>query len=181
VLLLQLIDLFANLWRYLAYDAAALDIMRVALYYVPKSVSYALPISLLFAARTRSATCMPAKRADHNLRHRNSSEEIGAELVGHRCAMSFGSFYFEDQVVIRFQRMKNDLSQTLLRPTKSATRVRYSGEGGGGRLVYSVDYYNDKETTLNGISIVEGPPIGAFLRLIKSRQAPLGERRLVTG
>jgi lipopolysaccharide export system permease protein len=171
VLLLQLIDLFANLWRYLAYDAAALDIMRVALYYVPKSVSYALPISLLFAAAytfgdlyARNeliiifATGIPLRR-------------LGLSLLVIGCAMSFGSFYFEDQVVIRFQRMKNDLSQTLLRQQKSANESDIVVKAAEGRLVYSVDYYNDKETTLNGISIVERTADGAFLRLIKSRKA----------
>ncbi|MDR0877720.1 MAG: LptF/LptG family permease, partial [Treponema sp.] len=50
VLLLSLIDLFANLWRYLNYEVPFKDIMRVSLFYLPKSFSYALPISLLFAA-----------------------------------------------------------------------------------------------------------------------------------
>ncbi|MDR1863714.1 MAG: LptF/LptG family permease, partial [Treponema sp.] len=50
IMLLLLIDLFANLWRYLNYEVPVREILRVSLYYLPKSFSYALPISLLFAA-----------------------------------------------------------------------------------------------------------------------------------
>ena len=48
--LLSLIDLFANLVRYLNYEVPIAQILKISLFYLPKSFSYALPISLLFAA-----------------------------------------------------------------------------------------------------------------------------------
>src|SRR5215510_14412445 len=50
ILILILIDLFANLVRYLNYEVPFSVIFQISIYYIPKSFSYALPISLLFAA-----------------------------------------------------------------------------------------------------------------------------------
>jgi lipopolysaccharide export system permease protein len=49
ILLVALIDIFANLTRYLAHEVSVLDVFRVTLFYLPKSFSYALPVSLIFA------------------------------------------------------------------------------------------------------------------------------------
>ena len=50
MLLLSIIDLFSNLVRYLNYEVPFSQIMKISLFYLPKSLSYALPIALLFAA-----------------------------------------------------------------------------------------------------------------------------------
>ena len=49
VLLLQLIDVFGNIWRYFAHDVPAGQVAWIALLYAPKCISFALPVSLLFA------------------------------------------------------------------------------------------------------------------------------------
>jgi lipopolysaccharide export system permease protein len=48
--LLVLLDIFVNLWHYLNNQVAISRILLVSFYYLPKSLSFALPISLLFAA-----------------------------------------------------------------------------------------------------------------------------------
>ncbi len=171
VLLLQLIDLFANLWRYLAYDASVLDIARVAFYYLPKCVSYSLPISLLFAAAytfgdlyARNeliiifATGMPLKR-------------LGLSLFVLGAALSVASFQFEDRVVVRAQKAKKEISKALLKQQRSSNEADVVVKSDAGRLVYSVDYYNDTDKTLNGLSIVERTELGGFERYIQARKA----------
>ncbi|HOT62344.1 MAG TPA: LptF/LptG family permease, partial [Treponemataceae bacterium] len=50
VLILELIDLFANLWRYLSAGAPLASVLGVMALYAPKCVSYATPIAVLFAS-----------------------------------------------------------------------------------------------------------------------------------
>ncbi|MCK5006990.1 MAG: LptF/LptG family permease, partial [Spirochaetales bacterium] len=50
VLVIQLLDLFTNLWRFLAHDTSLGEILRIAYYYLPKCLSYAIPPGLLFSA-----------------------------------------------------------------------------------------------------------------------------------
>ena len=49
-MMVVLIDLFLYLTRYLSNGAALSAILKTSLFYIPKSISYALPISLLFAS-----------------------------------------------------------------------------------------------------------------------------------
>lgn len=171
VLLLQLVDLFANLWKYLSYDTPAIDILRVALYYVPKCVSYSLPVSLLFAA----AYVLGELYARNELIIFFTS---GIPL--RRLALSFfviggllsvAAFYFEDRVVIDSLRQKKELTRTLLRQQKAGSDSDIVVTAEGGRLVYSVEYYNDTDKSLNNLTIVERTSTGTFSRLIRARKA----------
>ena len=45
VLLLQLIDIFSSIWRYFAHNVTAAQVAWIALLYVPKCISFALPVS----------------------------------------------------------------------------------------------------------------------------------------
>jgi lipopolysaccharide export system permease protein len=171
VLLLQLIDLFANLWRYLAYDASVFDIARVAFFYLPKCVSYSLPIALLFAAAytfgdlyARNeliivfATGIPLKRL-----------ALSLFILGG--VLSLASFHFEDQIVIKSSKIKKELSRTLLHQQRSSNESDVVVKASEGKLVYSVDYYNDIEKSLNGLAVVERTENGTFKRFIQARKA----------
>ena len=49
VLLMQLIDVFGSVWRYIAHEVPLVEIGRIAMLYTPKCVAYSLPIAFLFA------------------------------------------------------------------------------------------------------------------------------------
>ena len=50
ILLLELADLFSNLAQYLQNGVKFIDLLRVMYFYLPKCVSFAMPLSVLFAA-----------------------------------------------------------------------------------------------------------------------------------
>ncbi len=171
VLLLELIDIFTNLVRYLAYEASIIDIAKVAVYYIPKCVSYAAPVSLLFAVSyilgdlyskneliVVFASGMPLRRLS-----------LGFVIVG--VLLSIGSFFFEDQVVIASIVKKNQLSRTLLRQQNIGNEADVVVKAKAGRVVYSVDYYNDIDKSINGVNIVLRDQAGNFNGLIYSRRA----------
>ncbi|QQO08183.1 LptF/LptG family permease [Breznakiella homolactica] len=171
MLLLSLIDLFANLWRYLNNEVPVFQILQVSLYYLPKSLSYALPISLLFATAYTLG----------DLYARNELTAVFSSGIPYRrfclpfvvigLAASVFSFFFEDQVVIPTFKMKNTLSKTLLRQPQSANNSDIVIKTRNGKTIYSVDYYDDSAKTLNGISIVEQSETGEFEALIRAPRA----------
>ena len=171
VLMLQMIDLFANLWRYLAYDASALDVARVAYYYLPKTVSYALPISLLFAASYTFGDLYARNELIIIFSSGIPLRRLGLSLFILGAVISIASFQFEDRLVIRFQKTKIELSRTLLRQQRTANESDIVVKAARGSLVYAVDYFNDAEKSLNGLSIVERSPDGSFKRYIQARKA----------
>ncbi|MDR3342185.1 MAG: LptF/LptG family permease [Treponema sp.] len=171
VLLLSLIDLFANLWRYLNYEVPINQILQVSLYYLPKSLSYAMPISLLFAA----AYTLGDLYARNELTSIFSSGipfwrfSLSLAFIG--LLASIFSFYFEDTIVIPTFKVKNDISKTLLRQAHTENNSDIVIKAKNGRLIYSVDYYDYTALVLNGISIIEQGEDGKFLSLVRAPRA----------
>ncbi|HCC37107.1 MAG TPA: YjgP/YjgQ family permease [Treponema sp.] len=171
VLLLALIDLFANLVRYLNYEVPFSQIMKVSMYYLPKSFSYALPIALLFA----SAYTLGDLYARNELTSIFSSGipfwRFSMPLVIIGFLASGFSFFFDDIVVIPTLRVKNELSRRYLHQQTSENNSDIVIKARGGRLIYSVDYYDSTAQALNGLSIVEQDSNGDFISLVRAQRA----------
>ncbi len=153
-LILELADLFSNIINYLNQDVSVPEIALIQYLYLPKCLSYALPISLLFSV-------------SFTLGSFYSNNELIAVfgagvplirfvlpilLVG--AALSVGSFYFQERVVIQTLQKKNDLSQTLLHLQQNASNTDITVLSDNGRIVYYADYYNDGTKTLNNVIII---------------------------
>ena len=171
MLLMSLIDLFTNLVRYLNYEVPFAQIMRMSLFYLPKSFSYALPTALLFAA----AYTLGDLYARNELTSVFSSGipfwrfSLSLVLIG--MLASLFSFFFDDRVVIPTLRTKNALSRRYLRQQAAENTSDIVIKAQNGRLIYSVDYYDVNAQTLNGVSIVELEGDGSFMSLVRSPRA----------
>jgi lipopolysaccharide export system permease protein len=171
VMLLSLIDLFANLWRYLNYEVPVSQILLVSYYYLPKSLSYATPISLLFAA----AYTLGDLYARNELTSIFSSGIpfwrfiISLLVIG--ALVSLLSFFFQDRVVVPTFKKKTDLSRILLHQQHTDSNSDIVIKAKNGELIYSVDYFDNSSTSLNGVSIIEQTERGEFISLIRAPQA----------
>jgi lipopolysaccharide export system permease protein len=171
VLLLSLIDLFANLWRYLNYEVPFKQILQVCIYFLPKSFSYAMPISLLFAASYTLGDLYSRNELTSIFASGIPFYRFSLPLVFIGVLASVFSFFFEDLVVIPTFKVKNDLSRTLLHQSRTEKDSDIVIKAKNGRLIYSVDYYDHKATALNGISIIEQSENGKFLSLVRAPRA----------
>ncbi len=108
LMLLQLIDIFGNIWRYFAHDVPAGQVARIALLYLPKCVSFALPVSFLFAV----AYTLGLFYANNELFAIFGSGVSLYRLVRPFLVLgvmfSVGGFFFEDAVVIPTFQAKNE-------------------------------------------------------------------------
>ena len=171
MLLLSLIDLFAHLVRYLNYEVPFAQIMKISLFYLPKSFSYALPIALLFA----SAYTLGDLYARNELTSVFSSGipfwRFSLPLVFIGLFASVFSFFFDDHVVIPTLRVKNELSRRFLRQQISESNSDIVIKARNGQLIYSVDYFDSQSQTINGVNIVELDSRGEFISLIRAQRA----------
>jgi lipopolysaccharide export system permease protein len=171
MLLLSLIDLFANLVRYLNYEVPFKDIMRMSMFYLPKSLSYALPLSLLFAA----AYTLGDLYARNELTSIFSSGipfwRFSLSLVIIGLAASVFSFFFDDRVVIPTLKIKNDLSRHFLQQEAAENTSDIVIKTHNGRIIYSIDYYDYETQVLNGLSIVELGEDWDFVSLVRAGEA----------
>jgi lipopolysaccharide export system permease protein len=168
---LSLIDLFAHLVRYLNYEVPFSQIMKISAFYLPKSFSYALPISLLFA----SAYTLGDLYARNELTSIFSSGipfwRFSMSLVIIGFVASIFSFFFDDNLVVPTLQVKNELSRRFLRQTKAENNSDIVIKARNGQLIYSIDYYDYTAKVLNGISIVEQDSSGNFISLIRAQRA----------
>jgi lipopolysaccharide export system permease protein len=171
VSLIILIDLFANLFRYLNSDVSFWTMIKISLYYIPKSISFALPIGLLFATAYTLG----------DLYSRNELTAIFSSGIPYRrfvrpfiflgIVISFFSFFFEDLVVIPTLKEKNFLSKSVLNQNFSQNRANVVFKTNNSQTIYSVDFYDDRTQSLNGIIIVEQTPDGKFISLLRAQKA----------
>jgi lipopolysaccharide export system permease protein len=175
VMLLALIDLFANLWRYLNYEVPLMDILRVSLFYLPKSFSYAQPIALLFAAAYTLGDLYSRNELTSIFSSGIPFWRFSLSLVFIGILASVFSFFFEDILVIPTLKMKNDLANILLHQQRMENNSDIVIKAKNGQIIYSVDYYDHAAMILNGISIIEEDEEGNFLSLVRAPRADWAE------
>jgi len=171
VFLLLLIDLFSNLVRYLNNEVPVGTIIKISIYFIPKSISYALPISLLFAA----AYTLGDLYAKNELTSIFSSGipfwRFCVSLIVVGLAASIIAFYLDDRIVIPTLKTKNDLSNRALNKYVTESNSDIVIKAKNGLVIYSVDYFDSENDILNGVSIVEMDENGKFVSQIRAPSA----------
>jgi lipopolysaccharide export system permease protein len=163
VALMLLIDLFTNLGTYLTTGAAFSQIMLTSLYYIPKAIDYALPISILFAVAYTLGSLYARNELTCIIASGVPFWRLTASLLMFGALASVGSFYFSDKVVVPTLKEKNELEKKLKhqRVTPDMSNIVITSEGG--KRVYSVDYYDTKNEILNGVRVIgrdaDGKPL----------------------
>ncbi|MCL2804913.1 MAG: LptF/LptG family permease [Treponema sp.] len=171
VFLLLLIDLFSNLVRYLNNEVSIAVILQISFYFIPKSISYAMPISLLFAA----AYTLGDLYAKNELTTVFSSGipfwRFSISLVAVGLAASVFSFFLDDKLVIPTLKIKNELTRRALRQHVTESNTDIVIRAKNGRIIYAVDYFDYDKQILNGVIIVEMDEEGEFISEIRAPSA----------
>ncbi|MDR2481974.1 MAG: LptF/LptG family permease [Spirochaetaceae bacterium] len=169
VLLIIIIDLFVNLVTYLNYGAPFSQIMMASYYYVPKGVSYSLPISLLFAVAYTLGEFYAKNELTSIIAAGIPFWRVGVSLMVIGVIMSFFSFFFEDRVVIPMLREKNIVTRNIKQLGNTDDSANVVIKTKDGRRIYAVDFYDYQSLTLNGVIIVELDDNRNFLLQMRSQ------------
>ncbi|MDR2314090.1 MAG: LptF/LptG family permease [Spirochaetaceae bacterium] len=170
VMLVSLIDLFYYLVRYLNANAAIKDILRVSLYYVPKSLSYAMPVSLLFSSAYTLGDLSARNELITVIGSGMPFWRFCRPLIILGIAASVFAFFFEDLAVIPTLRKKNEISKELLH-INTDTLADIVIKLKEGRIIYSADYYTHTTETLNGVTIIELDDTKRIVSIVYAPQA----------
>ncbi|MDR1179267.1 MAG: LptF/LptG family permease [Spirochaetales bacterium] len=171
VLLLEMVDLFANLWRYLNQEVSFSQIMMIQFMYLPKCVSFATPISVLFS----TAYCLGESYARNEL-----IAVFGAGIPLFRFVIpllvmsvliSFFGYFFEEGWVIDTYRQKNEMVKAAINESTTFSNSNVTVLGENIRTIYHADYYNDQNNSLSGLIVTKRDPDGKFLQRIDAETA----------
>ena len=119
ILLLQLADLFTNLWKYLANSVSAKDVLTVMWLYVPKCISFSMPMAVLFASSYTMGNLYARNELTSIFSAGYPLYRLVVPLLILGFMLSVGMYFFEDRVVIHSLAEKNALTRVLLDPDQS--------------------------------------------------------------
>lgn len=171
ILLLQLGDLFAHIVEYLQNGAPIKSILKVMVLYLPKCVSYSIPLAILFAGSYTMGNLYARNELTSVFSAGISLGRFTIPLLILGFLLSIGMIFFEDEIVIKYFYEKNKLSKELLKKEDdlNASNVVILSELG--KVVYIADYYNASEKTLSNTSIIVRNSKGDLELVINSSYA----------
>jgi lipopolysaccharide export system permease protein len=170
MMMILLLDMFLNLSRYLANGAAFTTVLKVSLFYIPKSASYALPVSLLFASAYTLGDLSAKNELVTILGSGMPYWRFCLSLIAIGVLASFFAFFFEDRAVVPTLKVKNQMSRELLK-TSSESLSNIVVKAEEGRLIYSVDYYDSNSVSLIGVTIIELDENNRLVSMVFSSKA----------
>lgn len=171
VLLLQLADLFTNLWKYLANEVSPTSVLKVMWLYIPKCISFALPIAVLFASSYTMGTLYARNELTSIFSAGYPLYKLVTPLLVLGLFFSILMFFFEDRIVIHSQAQKNALNRTLTDPEQSFSNTNLVILSRDDTTVYFADYYQDTEQRLYNVFVVLRNKEGSLRTVIQGSLA----------
>ncbi len=143
VLILCLTDLLMNLWNYISHNVQFATVMKIIWYYVPKTIWYAVPIAMLFATAYMLSDLYARNELLAVFASGISLLRFTAPLLLVGVAMSFGLFFFEDNLVTGTYSKKMEMQHAALNQNQSLNRENIVVMADHGKIIYYADYYDD--------------------------------------
>jgi lipopolysaccharide export system permease protein len=171
VLVFELMDAFSNLWRYISNDVGFSDIAMISLLYLPKCISYSMPIALLFSCTYVLGHLYMNNELISIFGSGISLYVFVMPLLIIGLLLSVGGFFFDEYVVIDTFKKKNQLFQYIIKHTVSYSNSNVTVISDDNAFIYQVNYYNDKQKTLSGITIVERDGSNRLIMRIEAENA----------
>lgn len=149
-LVLNLVDLFMHIATYLQNNCAVIDILKVMLYYTPKTVWYAVPIAMLFSTSYVLSDMYANNELEALFASGVSLLRFTLPLLILSLAMSFGLFWFENKYVVQTYEKKTQLQNDLLKTVKTENNSDVIVLSDNGKIIYKANKYVESSKRLQG-------------------------------
>ncbi len=154
-LLINVSDLLLNLVRYLEREVPLSQILQVQFLFLPTSLTFALPIALLFSVSFSMGTLYGNNELIAVFASGISLRRFIVPLAIIGVVLSAGLFIFQDRFAIPMLSQKDELNAQLLRNRPvNLNRSNISIQSRGGRVVYDAGFYDDNRRQLDDVQIV---------------------------
>ncbi len=180
VLILQILDLFGNISKYIAHDVPVSTVATIALLYLPKCVSYALPVAFLFAVSFTLGLFYANNELFAIFGSGISLYRLVIPFIVFGVLLSAGGFFLENSVAIPALRTKNTVLAAAVKLTTVESQSNATAINGDGSVIYQADYYNDQLKRLdNPTLIVRDPATGTLEMRIDAQWGEWKETRWI--
>nr|MDA3949816.1 LptF/LptG family permease [Spirochaeta sp.] len=150
--------------------------IQVQLLFLPRAVTFSLPIAVLFAEAYAHGTLYSNNELIAVFGAGVPIWRFTAPLIIFGFILSIGLFFFQEYVVIDTFRQKNEQSRQMLNVSRSFSNTNVTIRSAGGQMIYSAEYYNDASEELSRILILERNQDGQFIERIDAERARWSEQ-----
>jgi len=159
MIILEFVDLFTNINRYISNNVGVIDILRIFILYIPKTISYSLSPALLFSGTFVLAGLYSNNELISILNAGISYKKLIIPVIALGIFMSLFSFVFNEFIVISTFRMKNEISSELLGFSNSFNNSQIviktkSDNANENYIIYYAKYYDDEQRKINDVVIL---------------------------
>lgn len=168
---LVLLDLLINIWSYISSEIPVLQVLYIELMYIPKTVSFAIPLSILFASSYMLSDLYAKNELTSIFASGVSLLRFTMPLLVFALFASIGLFYFEDRVVVPTYAKKIEYESIALRKNQSKNNDRIVLLAENGRVVYKADYYDDKSKKIFGLFVVRRDDDHTLEKILQAESA----------
>ena len=155
IMVFQLIDIFSSIWRYINNEVPLADIGYIALLYMPKCISYSLPVAFLFAITFSLGSLYDNNEMIALFGSGINLYKFVMPLIILGLILSIGGFIFEDKIVINTLKEKNETVRRVLNLTENYSKNNVTIISANNKIIYNANYYDDKNELISGLSILE--------------------------
>lgn len=154
VLILEMVNLFQNLYSYISRGIALSQLGMISFYYLPRCVWYAVPMSMLFATAYMLSDFYAKNELVAIFASGVSLFRFTLPLLIISIFMSFGLFLFEDNVVIKSEVKFNDLQNKVLQREKSLNNENVVIISDNGNVIYKAAFFDYSLERLYNLYVV---------------------------
>ena len=178
-LILNLVDLFMNISRYLEMNAPGKEVFRVMILYIPKTIWYAAPIAFLFSVTYILSDLYAKNEMEALFASGVSLFRFVLPVLITGALLSIGMFFLEDKLVVNTLEQKTALQKKLLDQEESANNDNIVVLSDSGRIIYKARRYRDSAKRLENVYFVIRDENKTLQAIIHANQALWNEEKLI--
>ncbi len=154
-LFVETLDIFVNLLRYLFEEVPWRTILKIQYLHLPQSISYALPVALLFSVSFTMSSLYSNNELIAVYASGISLIRFVVPLLLLGLLLGIGNFFFKEYVVIETVKQKNDLTRISLNKELAGSNENVAVIQGGGKILYRANFYDDADKSLSDVIVIE--------------------------
>lgn len=152
--ILNLVDLFMNLWKYISFQVPMKTVYQIMLLYIPKTVWYSIPLAILFGASYSLSELYANNELLALFASGVSLLRFTLPMLVFSVLMTLGMFFFDDKVVVKTYSKKTTIQNTVLDQTKSENNSNVGVIAEEGKIIYFVREYNESQKRIYNVYVV---------------------------
>ena len=178
-LILNLVDLFMNISRYLEMNSPAKEVIRVMILYTPKTIWYAAPIAFLFSVTYILSDLYAKNEMEALFASGVSLFHFVTPVLIVAALLSVGMFYLEDKLVVTTLEQKVALQKMLLDQEESANNENIVVLSDSAKIIYKARRYRDVTKRLENVLFIFRDDDKKLEAIIHADEALWNEEKLI--